>query len=189
MSTTSRNENPGALSTAAATTLWIALVAALSVGGSYVFTCAAPLAAVAALAATRMDRASGLTLVVAAWIANQAVGYGLLDYPQTAESVAWGCAIGLATVAGFFAARRVPDGGSKLAQVAGAFLAAFVVYELALYAAGLVIGGSEGVFSAEIVGEILTINVVAFVGLLVLHRVGVAAALLRPSPFPDHASA
>lgn len=159
---------------AVATTLWIALIAALSVGGSYAYACAAPLAAVAALAATKMDRGSGLGLVIAAWLASQAVGYGLLDYPQTANSFAWGGAIGLAAVAGYAGARSLA--GARLPQVAAlclALVAAFVLYETALYAAGFALGASEEVFSLAVVGRILAINAVAFVGLLVLHRVAV----------------
>ena len=39
------------------------------------------------------------------------------------------------------------------------------------------------------VARILAINAVSFAGLLILHRIGVAAALLRPAPVPTHASA
>lgn len=175
---------------AATISLWIALIAALSVGGSYVYACAAPLAAIAALAATRMDRASGLALVIVAWLANQAVGYGLLDYPQTADSFAWGGSIGLAAVAGFYAARRIAAAGlSQLLALGLALLAAFAAYELTLYAAGFVLGASDGAFTAEVVGQILAINAVSFAGLLLLHRAATALAWLRPTATPVPAAA
>lgn len=178
------------MSKAGAASLWIALIAALSVGGSYVFACAAPLAAIGALAAARMDRASGLALVIVAWLANQAVGYGLLNYPQTASSFAWGGAIGLAAVAGFYAARLIPAAGlPRLLALGLAFIAAFAAYELMLYAAGFVLGASDGAFSAEVVGQILAINAVSFAGLLVLHRAATALAWLRPATPPAPAAA
>jgi hypothetical protein len=177
------------ISPAAANTLWIALIAALSVGGSYIYACAAPFAAVAALAATKMDRASGLTLVLLAWLANQAVGYGLLQYPQTASSFAWGGAIGLAAVAGFFAARLAAKVRPHVVALAVSFLAAFAVYELALYAAGFFLGSSEEAFSAEVVGQILATNAVSFAGLLILHRIAGIVAWLRPATAPVEATA
>lgn len=175
-------------SSAMVSTLWIALIAGLSVGGSYAYACAAPLAAVAALAATKMDRGTGLALVIVAWLANQAVGYGLLNYPQTANSFAWGGAIGLAAVAGFLAARTLTGARAPGLFVLGAaLLVAFVFYETALYAAGFALGSSEAAFSLEIVGRILAINAVSFIGLLVLHRAAIAVQWLRPSEAVAHA--
>lgn len=180
MTTPSATDDDARLARYAAPTLWVALIAGLSVGGSYAYACAAPLAAVAALAAIKMGRDSGLALVVAAWLANQIVGYGLLDYPQTADSFAWGAAIGLAAVAGFLGARSLQ--GSRAhpaATLSLAFVAAFVVYQTGLYAAGFVLGASEAAFSLEVVGLVLQINVVAFAGLLLLHRAAVALAWIR----------
>jgi len=169
-------------------TLWIALIAGLSVGGSYVYACAAPFAAVAALAAAKMDRATGLALVVVAWLANQIVGYGLLDYPMTANSFAWGGAIGLAAIAGFLAARSLADARPGDWFTLGASLvAAFVFYETVLYAAGFVLETSEAAFSLEVVGRIFAINAVSFVGLLVAHRVASAWRWMRPSATAAHA--
>jgi hypothetical protein len=84
--------------------LWIALIAALTVGGSVAFACAAPLAAIAALAALTMRRVEGVALVVTAWLANQLVGFGILDYPLDVSTFGWGGAIGAAAVGGFLAA-------------------------------------------------------------------------------------
>ena len=92
-------------SPAAGTTLWIALVAGLSVFGSFAYACAAPVAAVAALAAMTLNRTEGLVLVAATWAINQAVGFVLLSYPHDASTYAWGVTIGAAMVLGYFAAR------------------------------------------------------------------------------------
>ncbi|MCC7250622.1 hypothetical protein [Hyphomicrobium sp.] len=178
----------GVGSSAVNSTLWIALIAGLSVGGSYVYACAAPLAAIAALAALKMDRGTGFVLVITAWLANQLVGYLILDYPQTLNSFAWGGAIGLAAVAGFLAARSFTEGRANgLFILVAALFVSFVFYETALYAAGFVLGSSEEAFSTAVVGRILAINAVSFAGLLVLHRAAIALRWLRPSAAPAHA--
>jgi hypothetical protein len=170
----------------AAVALWMALIAGLSVAGSFAFACAAPLAAVAALAAITMGRAEGAALVVAAWLANQIVGFGFLHYPLAAHTFAWGGAIGVGALTGFLAARltqavRLPS----LVSVTLALPLAFVAYEAALYAAGLVLGSTHSTFTAEIIERIFVINAVAFVGLLVLERMAIALSLLRPVSEPS----
>ena len=174
-------KDEGLLPTFAATALWVALIAALCVGGSFAYACAAPLAAISALAAIKMGRSDGVVLVTIAWLANQAVGYGLLDYPQTANSFAWGGAIGVAAIAGFYATRSVlVIGLPRIATLCAALVAAFAAYEIILYATGLVLGSSVSAYSPAVVGRIFAINAVSFLGLLLLHRIAVAIALLRP---------
>jgi hypothetical protein len=171
------------LSPRAAITIWIALIAALTVGGSLAFACAAPLAAIAALAGCKMERTSGLALVGAAWLANQIVGYGILGYPQTVDSFAWGAAIGIASLLAFLAAHTAAASVNHraLGLVAG-FVAAFAVYEIALYLVGIPLSASAEAFSAPIIGRIFEINVVSFAGLLVLHRLALATSLLPSRP-------
>jgi hypothetical protein len=167
---------------AVASALWVGLVAGLSVLGSLAFACAAPLAAIAALAATKMRAAEGLALVAAAWLANQLVGYLLLDYPQTFESFAWGAAIGIAALAGFAAAHAVSRAGMpEVAALLLALGAAFVAYEATLFAATAVLSSSEEAFSIAIVGRIFAINAIAFAGLVLLHRGAIALHVLRPA--------
>ncbi|HVZ04738.1 hypothetical protein [Hyphomicrobium sp.] len=167
------------LATRAATIIWVALIAALSVGGSLAFACAAPLAAVAALAGCKMERGAGLALVVAAWLSNQVIGYGVLGYPQTFHSFAWGAAIGGASILAFFGAHAASaSAGNRPLSLAIGFLAAFAIYEFALYLAGIPLSGSAEAFSMPIVTRIFEINVVAFAGLLIFHRLAVAVSLL-----------
>jgi hypothetical protein len=185
MTTRFQTGDDSGLSPASANTLWIALIAALTVGGSFVYACAAPFAAIAALAATKMDRTSGLSLVIVAWIANQVVGFGLLGYPLDANTFAWGGAIGLAAITGFAASRAVATVEAPLAvTLAVAFMAAFVTYEAALYAASFALGASDEAFSMDVVGYILRINAVSFAGLLVLHRAAIALAWIREPSLP-----
>ncbi len=164
---------------------WTVLIAGLSIVGSLVFACATPFAAIGALAASKMDRRQGLMLVIAAWLSNQIVGYGILGYPQTAESFAWGGAIGLAAILAFAAAGAATAfAGRQLLGLAIAFLSAFAVYEFALYLTGTVLFASEDAFSAAVVARILEINLVSFAGLLGLHRLAVAASLLPMAASP-----
>lgn len=175
------NQSQGALSPFVANAIWVALIVALSVAGGLVFACVAPLIAVAAMAGSKMDHRSGFTLVIAAWLANQIVGYGFLDYPQTFYSFAWGAAIGFATILAYLVVRAgTATINPPTLRLALGFVAAFATYELALYATSLSLSAADGAFSAEIVGRIFEINLVAFVGLLLLHRVAVAFALLTP---------
>ena len=160
--------------------LWIALVAALAVGGSLAFACAAPLAAIAALAALTMRRVAGVVLVVTAWLANQIVGFGILHYPPDVSTFGWGGAIGAAAVFGFLAAQwavqlKVPS----VFRLGLTLVVAYAVYEVALFAYGVMVGGSDAAFTPEIVARIFVINAIAFAGLLVLHRGAVALSLLR----------
>jgi hypothetical protein len=169
--------------------LWIGLLAAASVGFSLAFACAMPFAALGALAALHMDRRDALTVTGIAWLANQLVGYGILLYPPTANSFAWGVAILvaalLAALAAEMAGRRLRSNGWP-AMVAVAFAGAFAVYELALVAIATLLGDGYAAFAPMVVARILAINAAALVGLLVLHRmgvaVGVAAAIAGPRP-------
>lgn len=169
------DRNTGFLSARLATFIWVALIAALSVGGSLVFACAAPLVAIAALAGCKMERSSGLALVVAAWLSNQIVGYGVLHYPQTLESFAWGAAIGVAALVAYLSAYTTAKATAlKILRLAAAFLIAFTAYELTLFIAGIPLGGSDEAFSMPVVSRIFEINLVSFVGLLILHRLAAA---------------
>jgi hypothetical protein len=92
-------------------------------------------------------------------------------------------AIGVAAVIAVLAARTmVQTGLPALASVPLAFLSAFAAYELVLYLAGVAVSYSGDSFSFSIVGQIFTINAVAFAGLLLIHRIAVACALLPPAP-------
>jgi len=160
--------------------VWIALLTVSSVALSLVFACAAPFAAFVALAAVHMRRGDVLALAVATWLANQAVGYGLLHYPLTANSFEWGAAIGVAVVAAAEAAiaARRPFARSMVTATVAAFTASFVVYELVLYSFSFVLGDA-GAFTLAIVGDILKVNVLALLGLGILFYLAVMIGLAR----------
>jgi hypothetical protein len=166
----------------AGTAIWIALIAGLTVIGSYGYACAAPLAAVAALAALKMERTDGLILVGLAWIINQAVGFLLLNYPHTTETYLWGAAIGFAAFIGFFAARAAAR--ANVPALAGwviTFLVAFAGYQGALYLAGLTFTDPSSGFTTAVVTEVFTINAVAYAGFAVVYLAAVALSLFVPT--------
>jgi hypothetical protein len=163
------------------TAIWIALIAGLTVIGSYGWACAAPLAAVAALAALKMNRLDGAILVGLAWIINQAVGFTLLNYPHTADTYAWGAAIGAGAFAGYFAARAAAR--FEMPALAGwvvAFLVAFVSYQAGMYLAALTFTDPASGFTTEVVSEVFVINAVAYAGFAAIYLAAVALSLLKP---------
>ena len=170
---------------AARTGAWIALATGASLLFSLALACATPFAALATVAATRTAPGAARMTMVAAWLANQAVGYLVLDYPRTWDSFAWGAAIGIAALLAaeaVLATRR--RSASAAMRLAGGFVAAFVVYEVSLYAATAVLPSGPGAFAPSVVFGILWTNALALAGLLALHRVAVAAHLVLPQPEP-----
>ena len=159
--------------------LWLALLIVASAVLTTSYTCITPFAAFAVIAATTLSRGHAVLLTVALWLVNQAVGFGVLSYPWTVTTLAWGVVIGAAAIIGTLAARwtvgrlvafRTP------ARALAAFAAAFVVYEVALYAAALLALGGTEAFAPQIVGQVLVVNAVTFVGLYGLSQLFEAAA-------------
>ncbi len=158
--------------------LWLALLVAASVAFSLGFACAVPLAAFAAAAALTLSRWNALLLIGAVWLANQIVGYAVLGYPWTANSLAWGVALGVVAVLATLAARGTAlrfEGAGRVVVPFAAFLAAFAVYEGALFAVAVTLLGGTEDFTPTIIGRIFAINAIAMVGLFVLNRVGAVA--------------
>jgi hypothetical protein len=152
--------------------LWIVLLTAASVVMSGVYACATPFAALGAIAALDSNRRDGLILIGIIWLANQIVGFGFLGYPHEAQAYGWGLAILAAAVVGFLAARVLVTAIAPvnvLATIGGAFLVAFVGYQLGLFAATTVLPSSPGAFSYAVVSYVATVNGIAFVALLALH--------------------
>lgn len=167
-------------------TLWVGLVAVSSVLFSLALACATPFAAIATIAGTRMPAGRALALTIGAWFANQLVGYLVLGYPTTWDSFAWGAVIGIAALAAVVAVLAVrmslTSGG---ASVAVSLVAAFVAYELVLFAATAVLPSGNKAFSLSVVVDIFSTNVLAFAGLLIMHRLAVSTGLLATTPC-DH---
>ncbi|MSO76309.1 MAG: hypothetical protein EXQ87_05285 [Alphaproteobacteria bacterium] len=151
---------------------WIALLTAASLLFTLALGCAMPVAALAALAALHMGRRDGLALMAVTWLVNQGVGYGLLDYPQTFASFAWGAMIGVSALAALAAAigsvAPALRGGWPVAACA-AFMAAFLAYEGVLYAASAFLPSSAGTYGWPVVSWVLQVNALAFAVLLLIQ--------------------
>jgi hypothetical protein len=151
---------------------WIALLGGSSVAFSLVFACATPFVALVTLAALNMERRDAFIVTGAVWLANQAVGHGILDYPRTFDSYAWGAAIGIAVLLALVMALavggHVARRGALVATGVG-FASAFVVYELALYVAGFWLSSSGTAFSWPIISYILQVNALGLAGLLIVR--------------------
>jgi len=153
---------------AARRTAWIAVLTAAAILFSFAFACATPFPALAALAALHLRKSDALALTGIAWVANQAIGYGLLGYPQTLDSFAWGGVIGVsafAATAAAFGAESFTRRAGRLVAATVSFAAAFTVYESALYSATVFLSSMPEAFSVAVVMYILRVNAFAFIAL------------------------
>ena len=153
--------------------LWFGALTFATLSLSYYFACATPFAALATIAALRMTRGAGLALMAVAWAANQAVGYGLLHYPATPDTILWGIAIGVAAGGAFIAAQSAAHRlTGDLSRRAGAFALAFAAFEGGLYLAQFPLGASDDAFSLSVVAYVLVANALALLVLSALEAAG-----------------
>lgn len=148
---------------------WAAALAIATVGGSLAAACLMPFVALAAMTASTLPRREGLTTILVAWAANQAIGFTLLDYPLDGATLGWGLAIGVAALAAFAAIRTVATRAPGLLALLGASALGFVAYELVLYAYGLS-GGGTGAFTPAIVALLAKNEALWLAGLLVVRE-------------------
>ena len=165
--------------------LWILLLTAASVFVTLGMACATPFAALATLAALHMSRRDGFALIGIAWLADQAVGYGLLGYPRTVNSVAWGVILGVGALMALLAAQaladRVRERGAVVAAEA-AFEGPFVAYQAVLVAATAGLASGAEAFSLPVVAWVLRVNLLSLVSLLILYRLAVWIGLVTREP-------
>lgn len=171
--------------------LWILLLTAASVFVALGMACATPFAALGTLAALHMSRRDGLALIGIAWIADQAVGYGLLGYPRSANSFAWGVILGVGAFVALLAAQALTDrlrvrGG--VVAGAAAFAGAFMAHQAVLFVATVVLVSGSEAFSLPIVGWVLRVNLLSLAGLLILYRLAVWIGLVTRSPLGARAT-
>lgn len=127
------------------TGLWSASLVALVVGGSFLAGCLEPLVAVAVIAAGALPLGRALLLTAAVWLAGQAVGFGLHDYPRDAQTVSWGVGLGVAALAATLAAApasRAFAGQPVWLRAGAAFVAAFVANQVVILGVEQVVTGA-----------------------------------------------
>jgi hypothetical protein len=90
------------------------------------------------IAAAVLPLGPALLVATAAWLVNQAIGFGALHYPVDVNTILWGVAIGAAALVATVAAAlvlRFTQQMSLPVALALALVAAYAGYELALFAA------------------------------------------------------
>ncbi len=163
-----------------ASTLWIVALTLASTGATLALACATPFTALAALAATQMRGRDGIPLMVVAWAASQAVGFGLHDYPRDATTLAWGVALCIAAVACVIAARqaavRMPN-SSAFSRIAVAYLVASVAFKAVILLWSFGLGGVDTALSPAINARQLVRNGAILVALYGLCRALIAIGM------------
>lgn len=154
--------------TATAALTWTAILGTSAIFGSYFFACVFPFAAIATIAALTLDLRRGVALVVATWFANQVVGFSLMHYPQTLDTVALGVSLGLGALAAYAVAHVVLRSGASPMRAVAALGGAFAAYQLVIYAGALGFGGAEN-FSADIIAKVALNDAIWFAGLAALN--------------------
>ena len=126
---------------------------------------------------------SAFLVVTAAWIVNQAIGFGALGYPHDPTTIFWGLAIGAASLAATAAAAFVLRASARrieLLALGAALLGAYAAYELVLFACRPLLGDAEA-FTAAIVARLGLLNVAWLVGLIVVCQATSGLNRLRRS--------
>lgn len=167
-----------------ASTLWILLLTVASTVTTLVLACATPFPALAALAALHMNRRDGVLLMLATWVASQAVGFGMLHYPHDATTLGWAVALGTAAVASALAAGSIAGRLSSAfpVRLAFAYVAGFVAFKAIVFLWSLGLGGAATALSPSIMANQFLRNGAILIGLLVLYRTLVALGVPAAPP-------
>ena len=160
--------------------IWLLILALAAVGATVALSCVTPFAALAVALAGTVGLRASVRVMIAVWVANQIIGFGLFHFPRTPGAFLMGIAIGGAAVLGTIAAWFVLNWMQfrpLLLRLGLALLVSFGVYELALLAPVAFLGDLE-TFRPAIVAELGLVNAVSFVGMIALNEV--VAAVCRP---------
>jgi hypothetical protein len=149
-----------------------AILIAACASATLVFACATPFAAFAVLAAAVLPVRQALLAVGLVFAANQAIGFGILDYPRNLNAGGWGIgmlAAAILTTAAAWAVFRRFRGTSLYAVYPVALMTAYAVYEIVLLAMVPVLGGGEA-FAVQIVGWLAFVNALWLVALIAAYE-------------------
>lgn len=147
--------------------IWIGLLAGASIVATGAFACAAPFAAVAALAAATLSLRQALAVTAALWLGNQIVGYSVLGYPTDGATLSWGAVMAVASLAATFIAQRgaqALSGKLALLRLIALFVVAFATYEAGLLL-GAVVLPDNGAFAPDIVAYVAFVDATWAIGL------------------------
>jgi hypothetical protein len=155
------------------TALWSAGVVVLVLGGCLIAGCLEPLVAVAVIAAGALPIRRAVVLTLAVWLAGQATGFGLHDYPRDPRTIAWGFGLGVAALAALAGAAPVLAAtvGKPVWLRAGlAFVTAFVANQLVILGVEQVITGACEV-RPGVISLVGAVNAAWLAGLLAVDAV------------------
>jgi hypothetical protein len=166
-----------------ASVLWIMLLTLASMATSLALACTAPVSALAALAAVHMRRRDGIALAVAAWAANQTVGFVVLGYSHDPKTLAWAFGLGTAAAGsaiGACAALSQLKLQSVAARLAIAYVAAFVAGKLVTLCWAMMLGGVAITLHPGYSLDQFLRNGAILIGLYALYRLLVAIGVPAP---------
>lgn len=152
------------------TALWSAGFVTLVMGGCLIAGCLEPLVAVAVIAAGALPLGRAALLTLAVWLAGQAIGFGLHDYPRDPRTIAWGFGLGgaaLAALAGAAPVLRATVGKPVWLRAGLGFVVAFVANQLAILAVEQMITGACEV-RPGVISLVGVVNAAWLAGLLAL---------------------
>lgn len=157
--------------------VWGAILTIAVIGGSLALSCVAPLSALAVALAATLGLRGSLGIMTLVWLVNQAIGFTLFHFPQTANSVWWGLAIGIAALLSTMVAHslmRRASSWSPSARLSATLFVTLAVYETVLWLAALVLGGRD-MFTPSIVMQVALINAAWLIGIIALNEIIAAA--------------
>jgi hypothetical protein len=151
--------------------IWTAILGLVAVIGSYGLACVFPFAAVAALAAVTLDTRRGALLVGTTFLANQIVGFTLMNYPLDTQAFAWSGFIAAGALGAFAAARLVQRGATLLSvRTLFSLAASILAYQVVMFTGALALDGFAS-STPEIVAAVALSDIYWFAGLAALHMI------------------
>jgi len=144
----------------------------ISAVSSWEFACITPFIAFAIAAGYALSARAAVLTVAAIWLVNQAIGFAVLSYPWTVETILWGFAIGAAALlAAILACATLRFGlRNNVTAIGAAFVLAFAAYEGGLFLVTFALGGQDA-FTPAIVGHVALLNFGWTVGLVGTYEI------------------
>lgn len=120
---------------------WPTLLGLVAFVGTLASACATPFVALAVLAAVTMSPRTAWQAVAVIWLINQMLGFIVLGFPHTAQTIAWGGVIGLSAGVALVIARKLTANRAQTpTRLLCALAISFIGYEAGIFAFANVLG-------------------------------------------------
>jgi hypothetical protein len=148
------------------------VLVAISAVSSWEFACITPFVAFAVAAGYVPSARAGWLTVAAIWFVNQAIGFAVLGYPWTLDTILWGLAIGAAALLATAVAGAALRFGRRnhVVAIGVAYLLALGAYQGGLFLVTFGLGGQDA-FTPAIIGHVALLNLGWTVALIGTHEV------------------